>query len=178
MKNLPSKFWNGLRIKVKGWMSFENGEIRPNSKKIDALTKLPPPKTLRSLRQFLGLASYFRQFIRNFSQITAPLYRLLATANSLDSKTIKWLPDYEEIRQKLISLLTSSPVLVIFDPTLPIELHTDASCSGYANIVHGKPRAVAYYSKRTTPAESKYHSYELETMAVVKSIEHLIRSKS
>ncbi|KAL1447179.1 hypothetical protein WDU94_005469 [Cyamophila willieti] len=163
------------RITYLGY-DIENGEIRPNSKKIDALTKLPPPKTLRSLRQFLGLASYFRQFIQNFSQITAPLYRLIATANSLDSKIIKWLPEHEKIRQKLISLLTSSPVLVIFDPNLPIELHTDASSSGYAgiliNIVHGKPRAVAYYSKRTTPAESNYHSYELETMAVVKSIEH------
>ncbi|KAI5742445.1 hypothetical protein M8J77_007259 [Diaphorina citri] len=163
------------RITYLGY-EIENGEIRPNSKKIDSLTKLPPPGTIRSLRQFLGLASYFRQFIKNFSQITAPMHRLIAEANSLDSKIIQWLPEHEEIRQKLISLLTSSPVLVIFDPSLPIELHTDASSAGYAgiliNIVHSKPRAVAYFSKRTTPAESKYHSYELETMAVVKSIEH------
>lgn len=65
---------------------------------------------------------------------------------------------------------------MIFDPKYPIELHTDASSAGYAgilvNIVNRKPRAVAYYSKSTTPEESRYHSYELETMAVVKSIQH------
>ncbi|KAI5754078.1 hypothetical protein M8J77_005524 [Diaphorina citri] len=163
------------RISYLGY-EIENGQLYPNAKKIMALTNLPPPKTLRSLRQFLGLASYFRQFIRNFSIIASPLFKLIKEANSLDTKIIKWLPSHEKVRQVLITHLTSSPVLMIFNPALPIELHTDASALGYGgiliNIVDGKPHAVAYYSKRTTPTESHYHSYELETMAVVKSIHH------
>ncbi|KAI5754471.1 hypothetical protein M8J77_008825 [Diaphorina citri] len=147
------------------------GEIRPNSKKIESLVSLPPPSNVSSLRQFIGLASYFRQFIPNFCTIAAPLYKLL------DSKSnLIWLPEHEDARKKLISHLTNEPVLMIFDPSFPIELHCDACSIGYAGIlvqiVDKKPRVVAYFSKRTTAAESKYHSYELETLAVIQSIRH------
>uniref|UniRef100_A0A0A9XJ85 RNA-directed DNA polymerase n=1 Tax=Lygus hesperus TaxID=30085 RepID=A0A0A9XJ85_LYGHE len=148
-----------------------DGEIRPNTKKIDALISLPPPSTVSSLRRFLGLASYFRQFIPHFSVIAAPLYRLLGSKTNLI-----WLPEHEDSRKKLITHLTTEPVLTIFNPQLPVELHCDACSLGYAgillHIVDKKPRAIAFYSQRTTPTESRYHSYELETMAVVKSIYH------
>jgi Reverse transcriptase (RNA-dependent DNA polymerase). len=156
----------------------ENGEISPNTKKVEALTKLPPPTTVHAVQQFLGLASYFRKFIQNFSRLAAPLFKLVSGPRKKNSKQITWLPEHEVIRQKIISILTSDPVLKIFDPRYPIELHTDASSSGYAgilmNIVDKIPRVVSYFSKRTTPEESRYHSYELETLAVVKSIQHFI----
>ncbi|XP_014256467.1 uncharacterized protein LOC112126102 [Cimex lectularius] len=84
--------------------------------------------------------------------------------------------DYEKIRQEIISKLTSEPILMIFNPKYPIEVHTDASSLGYGAILlhKGKPRAVAYYSRRTTDTESRYHSYELETLAVVNVIKHFI----
>ena len=65
---------------------------------------------------------------------------------------------------------------MIFDPNYQIELHTDASSEGYGAIlmhkVEGKDKVIEYYSKRTNPAESRYHSYELETLAVVNAIKH------
>lgn len=63
------------KIKYLGY-EVENGEIRPNSAKIDALIKLPPPSTLQKLQSFLGLASYFRHFIQNCSLNASPLFRL------------------------------------------------------------------------------------------------------
>ena len=64
---------------------------------------------------------------------------------------------------------------MIFDPNYPIELHTDASSESYGAIlthqVEGKGKAIEYYSKRTTLAESRYNSYELETLAVVNAVE-------
>lgn len=101
----------------------------------------------------------------------APLYRLTSGKGK-----IEWTPKFEEIRQKIIAVLTDKPVLMIFDPTYPIELHTDASAEGYGAIlmqrVHEKLHVVEYYSRRTSSAESRYHSYELETLAVVNSIKH------
>lgn len=161
-----------LKEKVQ-FLGFEvcKGEIRPNPKKIEALTALPPPQTVTQLRQFIGLASYFRQFILKFSQIMAPLYALTSNKN-----LIEWKPSHENIRQKIIFALTNEPVLMIFDPNCPIELHTDASSTGYGAILmqkrNEKLHVVAYYSKCTTKAEAKYHSYELETLAVVNSIKH------
>lgn len=149
----------------------EAGQIRPNRRKVEALTALPPPQTVTQLRQFIGLSSYFRQFVQNFSRIMASLYRLTSLKGDLT-----WKPEHEEVRQKIISILTNDPVLMIFDPQYPVELHTDASSLGYGailfQVVDGKRHVVAFFSKRTSPAESKYHSYELETLAVVNSVKH------
>jgi hypothetical protein len=69
-----------------------------------------------------------------------------------------------------------SSIQVIFNPDFPTELHTDASSIGYGAILiqkyDGQNKVVAYYSKRTSPSESKYHSYELETLAIVKALRH------
>lgn len=100
-----------------------------------------------------------------------PLYFLTS-----DKNKFIWKTEHEQIRKKVISTLTDKPVLVIFDSKYPIELHTDASCSGYGAIllhkIDGKPQVIEYYSKTTSPAESRYHSYELETLAVVNSIKY------
>lgn len=147
------------------------GEIRPNPKKIQALVDVPAPKTVTQVRQLIGLATYFRQFIPNFSQIIRPLYPLTKGKGN-----VKWTPEHDQIHKKIIHILTSEPVLKVFDPALPIELHTDASSEGYGAILIQKhndtPHVVAYYSRKTIDAETRYHSYELETLAVVKAIEH------
>lgn len=147
------------------------GEIRPNPRKVHALTFLPPPETVTQLRQFIGLASYFRQFVPRFSQVMAPLYALTS-----GNGKIEWKPEHETIRNQIIAVLTSEPVLMIYDPTLKTEVHTDASAIGYGAVLmqekDGKSHPVAYFSKRTTTAESKYHSYELETLAVVNAVKH------
>ncbi|XP_047543250.1 uncharacterized protein LOC125075584 [Vanessa atalanta] len=161
-----------LKTKVE-FLGFEveSGQIKPNRRKVEALTALPPPETVTQLRQFIGLASYFRQLIKDFSKIMAPLHRLTSLKGELN-----WKPEHEVIRQKVISVLSSDPILSIYDPELPVELHTDASSLGYGAILFqvkdNKRSVVAYYSKRTSPAESQYHSYDLETLAVVNSIKH------
>lgn len=137
-------------------------EIRPNAQKMVALTALPPPQSVTSLRQFIGFATFFKQFIKEFSQLMKPLYFLTS-----DKNKFIWKTEHEQIRKKVISTLTDKPVLVIFDPKYPIKLHTDSSCSGYGAIllhkIDGKPQVIEYYSKTTSPAE---------TLAVVKSIKY------
>lgn len=72
--------------------------------------------------------------------------------------------------------LTSSPVLHIYNPTADTELHTDASTQGFGAILLQKQKSgvtapIAYFSKTTNDAEKNYHSFELETLAIVKAIE-------
>ena len=148
---------------------MHNGKVRPNPGKIHALSSLPAPTTVTQLRQFIGLASYFRWFVPKFSQMMKP-----PNALTSGNRNITWTDRHEKIRQQVVSVLTDAPVLMIFDPNYPIELHTDASLEDYgANVmpkVEGKNRVIEYCSKRTTPAEPRYHSYELETLAVVNAI--------
>jgi len=161
-----------LKTRVQ-YLGFEvkAGEIRPNPQKTTALSLLPPPQTVSGLRQFIGLASYFRKFVPDFAKIMKPLYSLTSGKGS-----IVWDVELENIRKKIVTVLTNKPVLVIFDPQYPIELHTDASSCGYGAIllhrINGSPHVVEYFSKTTAPSEAKYHSYELETLAVVASVKH------
>lgn len=76
----------------------------------------------------------------------------------------------------MVDCLTTRPLLVVYDPKLPTELHTDASSIGYGAISIQKygfqSKVVAYFSKRTTETESEYHSYELETLAIIEALKH------
>lgn len=73
-------------------------------------------------------------------------------------------------------MLTQRPVLAIYNPTYETELHTDASAAGLGGILLQRPdcksplRPVAYFSRQTTTDEQHFHSYELETLAVVASL--------
>lgn len=101
----------------------------------------------------------------------APLYQL-----TKKDSTWQWTTEHETIRQEIISYLTSEPILSIFHNDLPIEVHTDASSLGYGamliQIENSRRKVICYFSLRTTEPESKYHSYELETLAVVKALKH------
>lgn len=151
---------------------IKDGQVRPSNYKIDALVKSPRPSNVKQVRQFLGLAGYFRRYIPNYAIKTAQIAALTRKGINFN-----WSDEHEAARQGIIAYLTNEPILAIFDPELATELHTDASSIGYGGIlmqVHkdGRRRVVAYFSKLTAGAESKYHSYELETLAVVKSLQH------
>lgn len=79
--------------------------------------------------------------------------------------------------KEIIEHLTSEPVLAIYDPKLPFEVHTDVRAIGYGAVlfqIHdsGHKRVAAYFSRLTQGAEPNYHSYELETLAVIKALQH------
>lgn len=145
--------------------------IKPGKRKIEAILRMDEPKTVKQVRQFLGLSGYFRKFVKNYSGIVEPLTRLTRK----DSKWC-WQAEQQEAFKTVKAALVSRPVLAIFDHSLPTELHTDASSSAVAAILFqthdGVQRVVAYFSKKTTIDQRQYHSYELETMAVVYALHH------
>ncbi|CAF4831682.1 unnamed protein product [Pieris macdunnoughi] len=151
---------------------ISHGQVRPSLHKIEALVNSPTPTNVKQVRQFLGLAGYFRRYIEGYATKTACISRLT-------KKVVKfeWGPEQDQVRRELLKQLTSEPILAIFDPCLPTELHTDASSAGYGAVLmqahtDGNKRVVAYFSRVTQGAEPKYHSYELETLAVVKALQH------
>lgn len=125
---------------------------------------------IKGVRQFLGLAS-FRRFIQNFSEIAAPILTLLRNI-----QTLNWTVPCETVRKNLVEKLIFSPVLRIYDPNLPCELHTDASAVGLGAVLlqseNGTTRPVAHYSRHTSECESRYHSFDLETLAIVDAVGH------
>lgn len=85
---------------------------------------------MKEVRQFLGLAGYFRKFVSNFARKVAPLTDLLR-------KDACWLwgPEHCAAVDEVKQTLCNRPVLTIYDPTLETELHTDASAIGLGAIL-------------------------------------------
>ncbi|GBG85256.1 hypothetical protein CBR_g39822 [Chara braunii] len=104
--------------------------IRPEDNKITSIRDWPTSRTLTELRSFLGLANYYRKFVRNFSTIAAPLRRLLK------KETIwKWDQDCTSTFKKLTKALIEYPVLKVADPSLPFVVTTDASQYGIGAVL-------------------------------------------
>lgn len=151
---------------------ISQGQVRPSPRKVEALANTSPPQNVKQVRQLLGLAGYFRRYIKDYARKTACIANL-----TKKNVTFHWGNEQEEVRQELIKHLTSEPILAIFDHKFPTEVHTDASSIGYGAVLFqthpdGKKHVVSYFSKVTQGAESRYHSYELETLAVVKALQH------
>ncbi|GJR38805.1 reverse transcriptase domain-containing protein [Tanacetum coccineum] len=149
--------------------------------KIDVISKLPPPTNIKSIRSFLGHASFYRRFIKDFSKIARPLTKLLEkdTPFEFDDECQK---AFESLKEKL----TCAPVIVSLNWNLPFELMCDASDFTVGAVLgqkDGKFFHLIYFASKTlNPAQQKYIVTEKELMAVVfafdKFISYLILSKT
>lgn len=126
----------------------------------------PQPKSVHEVRSFLGLAGFYRKFIKNFSQISSAMTDLLKK----DSK-FKWTERHQEAFESLKKAVSSAPVLIIPDPKLPFVVSTDAS--GYAigaTLSQDQGRGlqpVSFLSKKMLPAECNYPVHEQELLAII-----------
>jgi hypothetical protein len=145
------------RVEHLGHVIDGNG-IRPHQDKVQALINFKT-KDVKSLRAFLGLASYFRRFIPDFAAVASPLYRLLKKNASWN-----WSETQEAAKQKLVQRLTSTPVLAHYDEKLEVVIQTDASNLGLGAVLlqddGAGPRPVAFVSRTLSDAESRYHANE------------------
>lgn len=162
-------FFLQTKINFLGYVIQEN-QIKPTEEGVQGLTDFPVPDSTRKVQSFLGLASYFRKFIRDFSLIAKPLYQLLKKEEKFNFGPAE-LDAFETLKLKLLS----NPVLAIYSPVRETELHTDASKWGFGAILLQRQEdklfhPVFYFSKRSDEYEQKLHSFEQETLAVVHAL--------
>lgn len=153
-----------------GYAVNSNG-IRPSNRHIAAMKEYPMPRNARELRSCIGLFSYFRRFVPNFSRIARPMQNLLK-----ENVEYNFDQHCKDSFFRLRDMLSSSPILAIYNPKRDTELHCDASSLGFGAILmqkqdDGSFHPTAFFSKATTASEAKYHSFELETMAVLYALE-------
>ena len=146
--------------------------LKTNPRTVEAVREYPQPQNVKEVRQFLGLSSYYRRFIRNFAALAQPL-----TALTRNSVIFEWTAECQEAFDSLKECLISAPVLCYPSFDVPFVLETDASIKGIGAILSqvqnsGRCHPVAYASRSLTAAERNYGISELETLAVVWSITH------
>lgn len=134
--------------------------------KIEAVKSWPEPRTISEVRNFHGLASFYRRFVAHFSSIMAPLI------DSMKADKFVWTKAASESFQQIKVKLTLTPILVLPDFELPFELHCDASKLGIDAVLSQQTKTVTYFSEKLSGARSRYSTYDIEFYAVVQAIKH------
>ena len=184
LKLNPEKCNFGLSsVEYLGYILDKDG-IRPTHDKLDIIRHTKPPVTPKQIRQFLGLAGFFREHIHHFAHKSSLLSRL----NRKDSTWSKGpIPDTAlEAFNQLKSDLLSSPLISYARPELPYQLYCDAATGtadgqrtgGLGAVLtqtwpeDGKQRVIGYASRQTKNHESRYSPTNLEMTAIVFGITH------
>jgi hypothetical protein len=139
--------------------------------KISAVRDWPAPRNPKDVRSFLGLAGFYRRFVKDFSGIALPMTEL-----THEKAEWKWGDEQQRAFAALKAALCSAPVLVLPDPTLPFVLNCDACDYAIGATLqqdHGNGlQPVAFRSKKLSPAERNYDTREKEFMALVDACSH------
>lgn len=149
-----------------------NNFSKPAPSKIEAVRNFPQPTSVNELQRFVGLAGYYRRFIKDFTIKSYPLTQIIG-----GKVPFTWSTEQQHAFTALRNALITEPVLVTFDPHKKCIVHTDASKIAMSGILmqldeHNKKHVVAYFSKRMNKDQEKYTTTEQECLAVITTVEH------
>ncbi|GJR95233.1 putative nucleotidyltransferase, ribonuclease H [Tanacetum coccineum] len=130
--------------------------------KIEAIKNWVAPATPMEVRQFLGLAGYYRRFIKEFSLISKPLTKL-----TQKNKPYVWGDDKEEAFQTLKFKLCSAPILSLPEGSEDFVVYCNASLKGFGAVLMQREKVIAYASRQLRKNEENYTTHDLELGAVV-----------
>jgi hypothetical protein len=138
--------------------------VKADPAKIESMINWPVPKSLKSLRGFLGLTGYYRKFIKGYGQIAAHLTSLLKKDSFL------WSPEATETFKNLKQTVSSPPVLVLPDFTKPFIIECDASGVGIGAVLMQASNPIALFSKALKGKALHLSTYEKELLALVSPV--------
>ena len=147
-------------------------EFNPYQKNLKALPKCQHQRTLKKLKQFLGLVGYYRKFVPRFADIS----RVLTHLTKKDVE-FKWTPECENCFQILKEFLQQAPILRYPDPQASYTLYTDASKYAYAGILtqhnNGTDHPITYVSGLFRGSQLNWATLTKEAYAIYMSVKKL-----
>ena len=161
------------KVKEVGFLGLIIGKdgIKMEEEKVKGVLDWPRPKCVKDIQKFLGLANYYRRFVKDFATIAKPLHWLVKK----DEKW-NWGEKQEDVFQGLKKVFTTKPILVA--PDLDKEMRVEADASEYATggvlsmrCEDDKWRPVGFISKSFNEAERNYEIHDQEMLAIVRSLE-------
>jgi hypothetical protein len=138
--------------------------VAMDSAKVEAVTSRP--QAPRGLRGFLGLAGYYRKFIKGFGVIVAPLTKLLK------KEGFQWSPEANKAFEALKRALSIAPVLQLPNFANSFIVDCDASGSGFGIVLHQDEGPIAFSSRPFAARHVKLAAYERELIGLVHSVHH------
>lgn len=139
--------------------------VETDPQKIAVIVQCPVPTCVKQLRSFLGLAGYYRKFIKNYACISKPLTTLLKKGE------FHWNEYAQHAFQLLKTALSFAPILALPNFSQTFEVETDASNSGLGAILMQNGHPLAFLSKSLGPKWQKLPVYEKELLALVTAVQ-------
>ena len=150
-------------------ISFDiNGEpiMKIEKSKIDAICRLPPPKTPKQVKSFIGMIQYLARFLPKLNISLIPLYEL-----TKKSVPFKWTHKHQEVFDQLKDLVTSAPAVSLPTRDGVFLLEIDTSRIGTGSILkqiqNGQDKIIAFNSKKLPTACASYSVSELELSGIL-----------
>lgn len=158
-------------VKYLGHIISKNG-LSADPSKVAAVQNFPRPTNLKTVRGFLGMAGYYRKFIKDFAKIAHPIHQLLKK-----SEPFVWSDACEDSFNKLKLSLTTAPVLIFPDLNKDFVVVTDASKTSLGFYLtqegpDGKQHPVSYSGRAVRAHEKTYTTTELELLAIMSALKH------
>ena len=134
--------------------------------KVQAVAEWPPPRSVRAVRAFLGLAGYYRKFVQDYGTIAAPLTSLLK------KEGFTWTADATAAFTALKTAVTSAPVLALPDFSQAFIVECDASTHGFGAVLLQDKHPIAFFSRPVAPRHRALAAYERELIGLVHAVRH------
>ena len=145
--------------------------VDTDPKKIEKIENFATPQNVRDVRKFIGLASYYRKFVRDFAVIAQPLHDLMRK-----NARFRWSEESAKAFEHLKTCLTTAPILGYPRPEGLYILDTDASAYGIGAVLHQvqdeEEKVIAYASKAMSHEEQQYCTTRRELLAIVRFLQH------
>ena len=162
--NLRKSFFMQQELDYLGYLLTPNG-IRPQPKKVEAITRILPPKNKKQLRRFLGMINYYRDMWRKRSHVLAPL-------TALASNKVKWT--WEKPQQKAFEeakqMVLREAMLTYPDFKKPFHIYTDASNYQLGSVIMQEGKPLAFYTRKMNKAQARYTTGEQELLSIVETL--------
>ncbi|UYV70460.1 hypothetical protein LAZ67_7003079 [Cordylochernes scorpioides] len=153
---------------------IDNKGIKPLPEKIRIVKDFPQPNSTRQLQRFIGLVNFYHRFIKNSSHILAPLYSLLKTKSP--NASLNWTSDTLEAFQNIKNALAENTLLNYPQPNSTLSVLVDASNVAVGGVLQQLNdtawEPISFFSKKLSPAETKYSAFDRELLAAFLSVKH------
>lgn len=158
-------------VKYLGFIVTVGKGISCDPEKQRAIREWEAPRSVKGVQSFLGFANYYRIFIPDFAEISAPLVTL-----TKKGALFTWKHTEQAAFELLKTRFCEAPVLKAWDPEHPTFVEPDASGFAVGGVLTqedptGGRRVVAYYSKRLLPAERNYPIHDKELLAIIRCLQ-------
>jgi hypothetical protein len=139
--------------------------VATDLEKIKVIENWQTPTNAKELRSFLGLAGFYRKFVKNFGVISRPLFNLLKKY-----ALFVWTQDHQTSFDLLKQALVSAPVLALPDFTKQFCIYTDACQTGVGAVLMQNGHPLAFLSRALGPKNQGLSTYEKEYMAILLAV--------